>query len=199
MASKGNGITNIDRRELKFEEAVQQHLEPILYQHGFIRVDATPSAVRFETTKVLLVITHDTQLSYEIETTIALRSHPKECYSIQDILEAIIGTQPGESYFFQASTPERVQYCVKNIAELLQKCGDSIFRGDSNIFHRMDMISEARACALEKKIVETPIRRAAVAAWKDKDYVNVVKYYGSIMESLTPSEAKKLEYAKKHL
>jgi len=43
------------------------------------------------------------------------------------------------------------------------------------------------------------IREKAKSAWKDKDFIQVISLYTSIFDFLSPTEKKKVEYAKKRL
>lgn len=184
-----------DRRSLGFEEAVRTLLEPVLNRYGFVRVEESSHLVQFESPHVSLALLHQ-PVSYELDLVVTRKDWPDRHFSLQDVLEATQGAKPT---FFQASSADRVSLCVTLITQLLQEYGDGVLRGDMDAYDRMAKAQDARSQELTNEVVSRPIREAAEAAWKNKDYVQVKRLYESVRGDLTPTEVRRLNYAAAHL
>lgn len=185
------------RESLGFAEAVAAHIAPVLAVQGFACTEATPYVVRFESAEVTLAISHD-RLSYEIEVVFARKVDPKQQYVLGQMINLFVESDSHKALFFQASDRDRVVACVKAIAELLQKYGQSVLAGEPAIYQRMAEVSRLRNEAYTKQVVQTPIRKAAEEAWQRHDYPKVRELYESIDSDLTATEKTKLKYAKDH-
>jgi hypothetical protein len=183
------------RKRLRFAEVAVENFTPILIVHGFVCTEITPYLVRFESTDVQLTIIHD-PISYEIGLFVARRNDPSRRFGLRDILEIALGTAQNIGCVFQASDPDRVAAAVKAIAESLGKCGTGVLTGAPVVYQRMADISRARADAYTKEVVQSPLREAAKEAWLRHDYARIRELYESIEADLTPSERRRLKYAK---
>jgi hypothetical protein len=85
------------------------------------------------------------------------------------------------------------------ITQILERHGDGMLRGDFATFRRMEEVSARRAREYTVGIVDGPVRNAADAAWKNKDYREAKRLYESIQGNLTDVETKRYAYAAKRL
>lgn len=193
MTAQGENV----RERLGFTEAVVAHIAPVLTAQGFICIEATPYVVRFESAEMAFDISHD-RLSYEVELIFVRKADPSQQYSLRDMLDGVLGPTHREQDFFQASDPDRVVACVKTIAELIQKYGQSALTGEPATYRRMAKVARHRNEVYTKQVVQTPVRKAAEEAWHHHDYPKVRELYESIESDLTSTEKAKLKYAKDH-
>jgi len=56
-----------------FAEAVGEHIAPLVASQQFACIEATPYVVKFESPKVVLIVSHD-RMSYEIEASFVRKS-----------------------------------------------------------------------------------------------------------------------------
>jgi hypothetical protein len=176
---------------------VEEYIAPVLAAQGFACTEATPYVVKFESAEVALAISHD-RLSYEIEVAFLCKADLSQKCTLRDMLDAVRGPSHKESEFFQASEPDRVVMCVKAIAELLQKYGQSVLAGEPAVYQWTRESARLRNEAYTKQVVQQPIRKAAEEAWQHHDYRKVRHLYESIESDLVPLEQKRLKYAKEH-
>lgn len=121
------------------------------------------------------------------------------------VLAMCLGCQPQETLRF-ASEEEVFMQDVELYVIALQDYCSEFLEGNFAKWRKIiecleekgrQQEEERKQLALEHKINEA--RDAARAAWENKDYQQVVTIYNSIFPFLTPSEKRKLEYARKHI
>lgn len=181
-------------REQQFRQAVTEYIGPILATLGLNRTEASAYGMTFESSKVTLSITYEGH-SCEIDVTLARRTCPAERYTLRDLLYA--QSVNGEEGLFQASDPQRVIFCIKQISALLMQYGQNALTGEATIYQRMGASRSSRAERYTKEVVQEPVRRAAEEAWHRHDYGRVRSLYSSIEEDLTKVERGRLRYTQK--
>lgn len=192
---------SLDRSSLGFTEEVLSAFNFLIEEYGFRCVKAEPTFVRYESPRVFVNIYHG-RSSYELGVEIgqlAGATNQEEPFSISEVIE-LAGAQEETGYtFFQASTAERIRRFVPKLAEYVRKYAAAALIGDPITYDALREIQWRRSEMYLKEMRLSQIRPEADRAWRAKDYVRLVKLYSSIQESLTPSERKRLEYARKHL
>jgi hypothetical protein len=190
--------SNSEKREsLGFAEAVAEYIAPMLAAQGFACTETTSYVVRFESAQVVLVVSHD-RLSYEIQVTFARKADMAGRYVLGQMRNLTIEPDRCEQVFFQASERSRVFDCVRSIANILREYGEAALTGEPAVYERMGEAARLRNAAYTNRILQEPIRKAAEKAWQEHDYVKVRDLYDPIEADLTPTERKRLEYAKSH-
>jgi len=197
MAMAAQDNDDITRTWVKFAEAVAEYIAPILTAQGFACTKTSLYIVRFESTEVVMAISHD-PFSYEIEVAFSRKTHPSQRYTLRDMLDAVLGSNHKDQDFYQASEPDRIVRCLKAIAELLRKYAQIALAGEPAAYKRMAEVAQLRNEAFTKQLIQEPIRKAAEKAWRHHDYGKVREMYRSIETDLTPAEQKKLKYAQDH-
>lgn len=184
------------RKRLGFASAIEEYIAPLLATRGFIRTEESPNFFRFDSPKVLLFISHD-PLSYEINVVFSRKVDPLQVSTLRNMLDVLLGSSHEVQDFFQASDRDRVIACVKEIARILQDFGQSVLAGEPAIYEQMSCANRWRNEAYTKEVVQTPIREAALDAWKRHDYLKVRELYESIVSDLTPIEELRLKYVQR--
>lgn len=179
-----------------FEELVRTHFEFLVTDYGFDLISSTPDTVRFESKNVFFKITYD-DYSFEIETYVGLLAEDPTSYSQVDVLDALLGEANIDQRFFQASSPERMKYCVTRLAHLVRSHYEPVLRGEKEVLRKIDLVVCQKSDALAKEDELRNLRGDAEKAWRDKDYRKLVELFEPVKADLTPSEAGKLAYAKR--
>lgn len=203
---------NSDRSQLRFEEAVLSAFAFLTApSHAFRCVTSESTIVRYESTDVFVTIYHG-RSSYELGCEIGLLTGQgdaglgkggdedplEEGFTIWEI--ARLEGAPGidERTFLQASTAERVERLVPQLAELVRTYAPRALRGDAAYYASL---SQARTSWFENYMTDSRLKRAradVARAWQSKNYAEVVRLLEPLSDELTPAEYKKLEYARKH-
>lgn len=184
-----------ERQSLGFTEAVEEIITPILISRGFVCAVNGTNTFEYRSSKVVFCIGHD-PISFEIDMCFALTDSPSDRYGLQEVLDFILGPHHGVQAFFQASQRHHVVYCIRSIADTLQKCDNAIWSGDFAVYQSMKMRAQENSERLTNQIVQAPTRQAADVAWRQHDYEKVRDLYGSIERDLTSVEKGRLNYAR---
>ena len=203
---------NPDRSQLRFEETVLSAFAFLTVPpYGFKCEASEVTLVRYESANVFVNIYHG-RSSYEIGCEIGLiperdgiapgheseGEDPEEGFTIWEI--ARFEGAPGidDRTFLQASTAERVEQLVPQLAQLVRTCASRALRGDLAYY---TSLGQARTNWFENYMTDSRLERAradVARAWQTKNYAEVVRLFEPLTEELTPAESKKLEYARKH-
>lgn len=183
-----------DRTHLRFPDACERVLSPSLRRYGFRRTSADALSVVYEASLVQVVISHDPR-DYVIDVWLTELET-----GLRISLVAIAAFVRRHSTLaaeaaFQASTPERVETGLLELARFLDLYAGPALEGDHQYF-RDCIVAEREILEAESESVATAsIRNDASAAWKRGEYAEVVKLYQRFPDTLTPADAAKLRYA----
>lgn len=203
---------NPDRSKLRFEESVLSAFAFLTAPgYGFKCAASDVTLVRYESATVFVNIYHG-RSSYELGCEIGLRvgrdgaplgheseeEYPEEGFTIWEIarLEGAAGID--DRTFLQASTSERVEQLVSQLARLVRTHAASALRGDPTYYASL---RHARTSWFENYTTDSRLERAradVARAWQRKNYAEVVRFFEPLGDELTPAESKKLEYARRH-
>lgn len=187
----------IDRSALRFPEEVKSRFL-FLESRDFALVRSEATIVRYESPLFGINIFFGRR-SYEIGLEIASVLRPNEAYSISELLQ-LFDPSKGASYRNYAThSKEGVAEGVHQLADRLRQCIAAGMFDDKELFSRLQ---SQRSYLKRKYWLERDLEQARIdseSAWVKKDYEKVVEILSSLQEHLTPSELKKLEYARKHL
>lgn len=181
---------------LTLEQAVGDFLSPVLTRLGFDGVSSKQGSFKFDSDKLTVELTHD-PYSYEIDIAIAHKHVPGRAHTLLDLVRTIPDEGGKPQSFFQASSSKRVADCVREISRLLETYGHDILRGDEAAYLKMAERAHLASAEYTAEVVDAPIRQAAEQAWQAKNYVDVVKHYGSLAGQLTQVELSRIAYARK--
>jgi hypothetical protein len=190
-----------DRVQLGFAEAVLSAFDFLTREYDFHLVRAEPTFVRYESPNVFVNIYHGRasyELGVEIGQLISALSQEDQPFSIGEIID-LMGAREETGYtFLQASTAARVSEYVPKLADFVKKSAAPALEGDTDIFRQLAEKRSEKSDELLKEWHLSDVREKADIAWQEKNYAKLADLYESIREELTPAEAKKLDYAKKH-
>ena len=189
-----------DRARLGFKEAALSSFK-FLNDFSFHLAQEKTTLLRYESPKVFVNVYHG-RASFELGIEVGRLIEPNEKVTLYDMV-AWAGAEKTEGFgqhvMFQVSTPEGVKEFVPKLAHLLQKYGAPFLEAKDNAYHSIRELRSRAAIDYEKQVNLSNLRGKAEAAWRGKDYAQIVELYSSVREELTEVEAKKLTYAEQQV
>jgi hypothetical protein len=190
-----------ERARLGFEQAVLSGFKS-LEDFGLRPVEREITLVRYESSDVFVNVYHG-RTSFELGVEIGLLREPDgDKLNITDIITwAGVAEDEGfgQHVMFQVSSPEGVSEFVPKLARLVCAYGIPFLKGDATAYQQAREMRARVAAGYVKDIGLRGLRRKAEAAWRAKDYAQVVEIYGPIYCELSEVEAKKLAYAEQQV
>jgi hypothetical protein len=181
--------------DLQFETTVRASFD-VLDQHGFQCVSSSPTEVVYRSGTVEVAITLD-RLSYEIAVELRLL-HDEHAIHFSRLIALAAPEEAKRWQLVQASSREKIESIVPQLAALLLQYGRAALRGDAKVFDEMRLVEELDAQRTTRDLQVRQARRRAENAWRAKNYSEVVSALAPIQEYLAPSELMKFDYAKRH-
>src|SRR6185437_4422023 len=189
-----------ERAKLGFREAVLSSFG-FLADYGLHPVEEQVTFVRYESSEVFLNVYHG-RASFELGVEIGRLEQPTAKLTHYDII-AWAGVTEAEGFgkhvSFQVSSRGGVQEFVPKLATLIKKHAAPLLSGDSAAYDSALAIQSELAEEYGREANLGNLHSKAAAAWKAKDYSQVVELYNSIRKDLNEVEAKKLAYAEQQL
>ena len=198
---------NRDRSRLRFEENVLAAFSFLVAEYHFRVTETEVTRVRYESDTIFLNIYHG-RSSYELGCEIGLlpqrvrdgavtpEDQDGDAFSIWEIARLQAGSGALELSSYQASTPEAVARIVPRLADLVRQHAGPALVADPVFFERLAHAHTAWFEAYQRDDKLNQIRQQVAKAWAAKDFGRVVELLDPIVGELTPSEVRKLEYAK---
>jgi hypothetical protein len=188
------------RASLGFAEAVISAFKFLLEDFSFRCVRKDVTIVRFESNSVFVNVYHG-RISFELNVEIGElaigNEHPENPFTIGEILDLVNADEAVNYHPFQVHTVETVQRFVSDLASFVKRYAVPALLGDHGFFQRLSELRTQRSNEYLKNIRLNRTRTEVDAAWHQKNYPRVIELYDSMFHDLTPSEAKRLAYAKK--
>lgn len=194
-------VTTINRSNLRFAEEIQKHLSFLTKQYTFNVVFTNHTFVRFESDLVFVNVYHG-RSSYELGIEIGRLGFPDEMaqgYTLSELIQLADSDKSAKFKLFAARTPDTVRKGVLQLARLFRTYADKALCGDHAIFGKLHRQREQWKKTFAREVLLAQSRPRAEAAFRRKDYQEVVRLLESLRDALTASELKKLQYAHKHL
>jgi hypothetical protein len=191
-----------ERDQFGFPEAVLNSFRFLVEDFGFLVVRQEATYLRFESDAVFVNVYHG-RASYEVGVEIGelqkANKLSERSFTLGEII-AMTNFEMGSNFrFYQATRPELIQNCVAETAGLVKGYSRAALIGDRNFFEGLSNIRSRISREYLKGMEMGRVRQDAEAAWREKNYEELVELYESVKGDLTPAEVKKLEYAKRKL
>jgi hypothetical protein len=195
-----NREPSAERARLGFEEAVLSSFK-FLNDVGMRPVKVEVTFVRYESSEVFVNVYHG-RASFEMGVEIGRLHEPAEKLTLYDIIDWAGANKAegfGQHVAFQVSSREGVEEFVPKLAQLVQKYGTPFLKAEASAYCAVHEARSRGAVEYEKEVNLRRVRMRAEAAWRAKDYFQIVELYGAVREELTEVEAEKLAYAEKQV
>ncbi len=186
-----------DWSTLGFEEAVLTEFRFLVSEYGFVQVGTDPSCVSYDRDGVRVTIRQDRE-SFELMATVE-RKDTGERFSVWEVARLHHAPDVTERTFLQASSRDRVEKFVPELARTLRMYGQNVLRGDTQEFLRLrgQQVRESNRFLREGRLQW--VREQLPDLWQRQDYEQIVKLLEEVREQLSPSELAKLAFARRHL
>ena len=108
-------------------------------------------------------------------------------------------TEWADYKLYSAQSYENLCKCLPKLAKLLESCGGSCLEGDAPSYEKMlfEKKRKINQWCNEQELKQA--KKAASVAWENKDYYKFTEILEPVIDALSTSEKRKLEYARKHL
>jgi hypothetical protein len=188
------------RASLGFAEAVISAFKFLIEDFAFRCVRKDVTIVRFESDSVFVNVYHG-RISFELNVEIGERTvggvFSENPFTIEDILHLVNPKEATNYRPYQVHTFDSVRKFVSELSRLTKEYAISALKGDRHFFERLNDSRSQRSNVYMKELRLSRTRTEVEAEWHQKNYPRVVELYDSMMDDLTPAEAKRLAYAKK--
>lgn len=195
----GIDMAKQDRLELRFVEAVQEEFR-FLETHGYKCVWVEPTFIKYELGGFFVNVYHG-RSSFELGVEIGQMNQADENgtgYSLTELLQ-FCAPEKKDRWYFAARTPADVKTGVGRMAEAFKQCSDLILSGSPAVFDQLREQRKKWKYSFALDVLAKQTRPKAEMAFQKKRYAEAAKLYESIRAALTPTELKKLEYARRHI
>jgi len=98
-----------------------------------------------------------------------------------------------------AITPQTLEAFLADQSQRLKIYGQQIFAGDSAIWHELKHQRQQWSEEYAMNVLLSQVRPEAERSFRDHDYKRVVKLFSVVENRLSPTECKKLKYAREKL
>ena len=182
---------------LGFEEAVLTEFRFLGTDYGYVQKQTDPSCVTYDLDGVRVTIRQDRK-SFELSATVE-RKETSDRFSVWEIARLYHAPDVTERTFLQASSRDRVEKFIPELARVLRTYGQDVLQGEPKAFLRLreQQVEESNHFLREGRL--RWIREHLPDLWQRQDYEQVVKLLEEVREQLSPSELAKLAYARRHL
>jgi len=185
--------TVINRDILHFDMAVLE-IFGFLESMGFSILQICSTLVRYGKDELEVNIYHG-RSSYEIGFEISRKGVK---YPIGTILEVSDRNLVDTYRDYAATTPAAVIKGLSGLAKLVRQYATPALEGSAEVFEELAKESQR---AIDRRALEvraSQIRPRAEEAFRKHQYRQAAELYDQILPSLTPTELKKVAFAKKH-
>ena len=190
------------REQFGFPEAVLTSFRFLVEGFGFAVVTHETTYLRFESNAVFVNVYHG-RASYEIGVEIGelkkANNLSERSFTLGEIIAMTDYDRGSSFHFYQAATPELIPKFVSETAEIVKAYSRSALIGDKSFFEGLGKVRSRISHEYLKSMEMGRVREEAEVAWHEKNYGQMVELYDAVKDDLTPSEVKKLEYAKRKL
>jgi hypothetical protein len=148
-----------------------------------------------------LVILHD-RLSYELDLAVWRESVEAEVahpYTMVDLVRVADPDRVRSYRQFSATTDAAVERGLTGLESDFRRFGLHAISGSREFFERMGQLRSQAATEFGAELEEKQVRESAARAWRDRDFSNVVKQYGTLGDRLSRAERARVDYARRHL
>lgn len=186
---------------LLFSIEARQHFDPVAQQFGLICVTSNDQGLRYENEKVFLEVNFDNGRSYALGIEIG-KQHTQYLgppFSLAEILR-LCGIQDAAFVSkLMVSNELQLPGILSRLAQLTLDYASDFLMGNDLSFARIEKLRNKESAEFELASQLRYARSIIDIAWPARDYKAIVKALELLEPYLSPSEKKRLEFARKQL
>ena len=188
---------------LIFSKHTHKYFDYLVSAYLYQCVGSSEDCVRYENDDVFVNVRFDNGWSYELDVEVGqkgvLFNGQERPFNLGEILR-LRGVEKKEKYtFVQTSNQEYLINAIEHLAELLKRYAKDFLQGDQAAFLSITSLRERECEDYEIEQELKSVRNEVAKAWDKKDFEKIIQLYTPVERYITPSEMKKLEYAKNHV
>lgn len=188
---------------LIFSKHTHKYFDYLVSAYRYQCVGSSEDCVRYENDDVFVNVRFDNGWSYELDVEVGqkgvLFNGQERPFNLGEILR-LRGVEKKEKYtFVQTSNQEYLINAIEHLAELLKRYAKDFLQGDQAAFLSITSLRERECEDYEIEQELKSVRNEVAKAWDKKDFEKIIQLYTPVERYITPSEMKKLEYAKNHV
>lgn len=184
------------RLTLGFPDRVRSAFS-FLHDFGIEEISSEPTIVRYASGKVYLNVYHG-RSSYEVGIEIGLHNAEEPGHGLSSLVRLVDPVAGARYRNPVALTAEDLVTGLAEVAKTLTSYGQDVLRGDSVTLEALSRQRKDWAQSYAAEIEYRNTAPLAAEAFQRKDYKTAARLYERIIEMLSPSELKKLDYARAH-
>jgi hypothetical protein len=184
-----------------FEAEVKRNFEFLERDHGFqlprLAEVGYAKSMRYESPKIYVSLTYGPP-AYEVGISfgrVGIDDQP-DAYGFNQ--GDLVSLNSCAGWRWNPTSQDPFVASISEFARLLRECGHAALQGDQSVFEEMKQRRDAAVQAWHKEERVKSVRTQVERAWQEKNFNQVLALYKSIESMLTPSEKKRLEYARRH-
>ncbi|MDG2332927.1 MAG: hypothetical protein P8Q97_01765 [Myxococcota bacterium] len=165
--------------------------------YGFTCAEDDCNRVRFDSGRVFVQVVYDATRSFEVTVEMGQPDCEGPPYNFAEFLRAFAVADHLELSAVQAADVVVARKFVERFAEVLQRHGTAVMRGDEEGFRKLQAQRNSDCNAYERERRLERGTSVAERAWNDGDYGGVVAALTPVEGDLSAAQRKKLELARK--
>jgi len=181
----------------EFAEVVLKYFNYLQEDFGLGVVASRRYSVTFENSAVQVGVAWDKTRSYELRVSVSMYGGGHSIFSLDEIVTCRGESHVGRNRNFMAYLDSDVFWCIEKMSEMLREYASDLLRGSPEGFSEMRLLCSEHSATWQREELQRILRAKADAAWSAKDFVAVIRAYEQIEGVLSPSERKKLTYARR--
>lgn len=183
-----------------FPDVVIESFAFLEHDYGYQVTECGSTRVVYETDCVWIAVYYGRQ-SFELGVEFCRKQlgvEMTEVVRLSTVLAALVGPSHALPTFFQTSNSSVLVTSVRRIADIVRAECAPILAGDAKAFDQVARRAKVENEIAIRQLQVRPLRERAAMAWRDRNYTEYIANCEALGRDMTPVEAAKLAYARKH-
>ena len=188
----------ISLQDFNLATVVQTEGQCLIARYGGELLPISDSHVRVVTDRVTLQFSYGQRYSHELEVSAFQNGFEDEVVRLGSKIRDKL-TQTGDGFQIpECVRPDHLSSVVTEFVGVLMAGYDDLMQGDEEVFQQLVDEQKRAADEYTESLALKAVRESARAAWANNNYAMFAQLLSPFRSILTPSDAKKLEYAERH-
>lgn len=186
-----------------YENLTKKHFAFLVEDHGFSiskihKVADQSIFIEYKSDKVFVRL-HYGVPDFELDFFVGRIDIDSVGFNSSDLIAVYDAINSSNYRVYAANSYNNLLTCLPKLADVLKSIHPECLEGKTSFYENMRLDKQKRVSHWGDEQELKQSKRAAKAAWDDKDYPKFIEIFEPIASSLSPSELKKLEYARNHV
>lgn len=192
-----NGVTDMT---VPFASEARHHFDVVAKKFELSCALSTERNVRFENDRIFLDVNFDNGRSYELGVELGKKEpqKPERPFSLAEVLRLRGAAEAKSIDGIMVSDSSRLGSALNTLSLLTAQHATDFLLGNALSFEQVARQRERESDAYALEASLRTARARSEAAWTKRNYLNVVSALEPLGPHLSPSEKRRLEYARLH-